>query len=283
LARTVYAMDTSFYTSLGAYDFEARCEILRELGYDATYLTLWSDDAWADVPRLATVRERYGLDVTAVYVTLDIATDPHDPANRRILELVDTIEGCRTIELSVRSSDPELPLSDPRGDEAARRWLSVLLERAEGRGITLALYPHIRFWMERMEDAVRLCRAVDHPLLRMVFPTYHWYAADGKGLAERVAEAAPYLVLANVCGSRRYDNGSGLPATIEPLDEGELDVFAVLGQLQAAGFIGPIGVQGYSVAGDVYAKLRRSLVALRDIERRLDTHPDWARLRPPLR
>jgi sugar phosphate isomerase/epimerase len=216
LARTIYAMDTSFYTSLGAYDFEARCEMLKELGYDATYLTLWSDDAWADVPRLATVRERHGLEVTAVYVTLDIANEPDDPANRRILELVDTIEGCRTIELSVRSSDPELPLSDPRGDEAARRWLSVLLERAERRGTTIALYPHIRFWMERMEDAVRLCRAVDHPLLRMVFPTYHWYAADGKGLAERVAEAAPYLVLANVCGSRRYDNGSGLPATIEP-------------------------------------------------------------------
>ena len=57
----IYAMDTSFYHSLGSYTFAARCEMLRELGYDATYLTLWSDAAWADVPLLASVTERYGL------------------------------------------------------------------------------------------------------------------------------------------------------------------------------------------------------------------------------
>jgi hypothetical protein len=54
-----YAMDTGFYSRQGSYDFGARCEITKELGFDATYLTLWSEAAWADVPKLETVREKY--------------------------------------------------------------------------------------------------------------------------------------------------------------------------------------------------------------------------------
>ena len=276
-------MDTSFYNSLGAYEFDARCEMLRELGYDAAYLTLWSDDAWADVPRLASVKERYGLDVAAVYATLDIAGHTNHEENRRIVDLVATVEGCGVIELSLRSSDPSLTRSDPAGDAAAGQWLRMLLGVAEHRGMTLALYPHHNFWMERIEDAVRLCHTIDHPLLRMSFPGYHWYAVDGTNLPKQLTAAVPYLVLANICGSRRVSNGRGLPATIEPLDEGELDTFAVLGMLKEQGYDGPIGTQGYSIGGDPYARLQRSLIALRSMEHRLQEHPEWAKLRAPRR
>ena len=290
MAHSVYAMDTSFYNPLGSYDFDARCEMLRELGYDATYLTLWNspaawrDHAWADLARLATVQERHGLGVAAVYAWLDIAAPDDHRENAKLLPLLETLEGCTTIELTVTCGDPAIGRSDPAGDAAATRWLRRLLPVAERRGITLALYPHINHWLERIEDAARLCAAIDHPLLRAVFCGFHWYAVDGKDLGARLELAAPYLHLANLCGSRRLGTGGGgggLPATLEPLDEGELDNFAVLGALRAVGYAGPIGVQGYSVGGDAYAKLRRSLAALRDMQRRLDAHPDWARLRAP--
>lgn len=275
-----YAMDTSFYHSLGAYDFDARCEMLVDLGYDATYLSLWSEDAWRDVPRLASVRERHSLDVAAVYVTLDIAGLEDHEGNRRILRLLETLEGCRTVEVTVKSGDPTLRTSDPAGDPAAIAWLGQLLTVAERRGVTLALYPHITHWLERIEDAVRLCQAIGHPLLKAVFSGFHWYAVDGADLPAKLAAAAPFLHRANLCGSRLVPGEGTMPATIEPLDEGELDNFAVLGLLRDVGYQGPIGVQGYSVGGDAYAKLRRSLAALRDMDRRLEAHPGWARLRP---
>jgi hypothetical protein len=113
-----------------------------------------------------------------------------------------------------------------------------------------------------------------------MFCGYHWYARGGGDLPAQLAEAAPYLHAANLCGSRRVESPwHGLPATIEPLDDGELDNFAVLGMLRQSGFTGNLGLQGYATGGDVYAKLRRSLAALRDIEHRLDEHPGWARLR----
>jgi hypothetical protein len=95
--------------------------------------------------------------------------------------------------------------------------------------------------------------------------------------------AAPFLQSVNVCGSRRGMGNDGLIASIEPLDEGELDNFVVLGLLQDLRYQGMIGVQGYSVGGDVYTKLKRSLATLRDMERRLTEHPHWPRLRPGLR
>ncbi len=278
----VYAMDTGFYNTLGVYPFATRCAMLADLGYDATYLTLWDEPAWADLAELPRVPERYGLDVSAVFAELFIDAPDDDPGNRRVLELVRTVEGTRTIELTLRTlvMDQGFARSDPAGDAAARRVLEPIVRAAEDRGITLALYPHIWWWMERVEDAVRLCRVIDSPALRITFPAFHWYTVDGTALGERLAEAAPYLALVNISGSRRYDNGSGNPVTIEPLDGGELDLFALLGAVRDVGYRGPVGIQGYSVGGDVYANLRRSLAALRDIEDRLDRHPDWARLRP---
>ena len=278
----IYAMDTAFYHSLGAYPFAARCEMLRELGYDATYLTLWSTMAWADVPLLASVTAQYGLQVAAVYTLLDITAPPDHPGNAGILQLLETLEGCATVELALQAGDPPVPPSDPRGDAYAVGWLERLLLVAERRGLTLALYPHVTFWLERVVDAVRLCRALAHPALGLVFPGYHWYAVDGQQLPAQLAEAAPYLRLANLCGTRRVEGRwSGMAPTIEPLDEGELDNFVVLGQLRAVGYQGMLGVQGYAVGGDVYTKLRRSLATLRDMERRLKAHPHWAHLRPP--
>jgi sugar phosphate isomerase/epimerase len=275
----VYPMDTGFFNSLGSYDFDVRCEVAKELGFDATYLTLWSDFAWEDVKRLGSVREKHGLDVAGVYVALDVSRGERDPEGQRIIELLRTLEGTDLVEVAVLSSDPAIPNSDPAGDGAALAWLERLVEAASERQVRIALYPHAGGWLERTADAARLCRALDHPLVGAVFAAFHWYAAGGQDLRGNIASVAPHLISANVCGSRRI-TGWVMPATIEPLDDGELDTFAVLAELNRAGYDGYVGIQGYSAGGDAYAKARRNLAAFRDIERRIEAHPHWAELRP---
>jgi sugar phosphate isomerase/epimerase len=280
MSYRVFAMDTCFYSPLGAYEFDARCEMLRELGYDATYLTTWSEVSWNDVSRLAGVKSRFGLEVAAVYVTLDLAGDEKHENNARIVRLLESVEGCSHIEMAVKSSGANPQSSDPDGNDRVRRWLDRLLPTAERRVLTVSLYPHINFWLDRIEIAVRVCREVNRPSLRAVFCGFHWFAADGKNLSARLEEAAPFLRSVNLCGSRRAaTHPQSMPATIEPLDQGELDNFAVLGLLRKIGYEGMVGFQGYSMGGDAYAYLKRSLAALRDMERRLDAHPSWAQLR----
>ncbi len=276
---SVFAMDTYFYNSLGAYEFDARCEMLKELGYDATYLTLWNEAAWQDLQQLPKVKSRHGLGVAAVYVTLDLAGDEKHAGNQRIVRLLETLEGCDHIEMSVKSSASSPQNSDPEGDQRMKRWLEKLLPIAQRRGITISLYPHINFWLDRIETSTRLCREIAHPSLKTAFCGFHWYAIDGHNAPSHLKNAAPFLRSVNLCGSRRNPAGNSMPATIEPLDEGELDNFALLGLLRQVGYQGMIGFQGFAIGGDAYPYLKRSLAAFREMESRLDAHPNWAKLR----
>ncbi len=273
----VYAMDTCFYSRQGSYDFDARCAIAKELGFDATYLTLWSDVAWRDVPKLATVRDRFDLDVAGVYCPIDLTDAAYDAAAHRAHELVQSVEGTRFVEIALLGS--ALTPSDPAGDELALPFLESLAAAAAEREIVLLLYPHALCWLERTADAVRLCRALDHPNVRAIFTAYHWYAVEaGPGLPAVVDAVGPYLAAVNICGVTRQP-GSTMGGGFERLGEGEMDAFDVLAQIRRVGYEGYIGLQGYSLQGDPYVNLRSSLAALRDIESRLDRHLSWADLR----
>lgn len=279
MSLQIFAMDTGFYSRLGNYPLEVRCEMLADLGYHATYLTLWSEPAWADLPEVETSAAKHGLTVAAVNVVADAAEPATEGDNGRILELIRTQTVTRTVEIAIRHQREGLAGSDPAGDRDALRFLAAALAAAEKNDVRLLLYPHTFYWLERVEDAVRLCDALADPRLGLVFPAFHWYAVDGADLDGALRLAAPHLGSVNVCGSRRLA-GQYFPATIEPLDSGDFDNFALLGLLRSLPYRGMVGVQGYGVGGDAYEHFRRSMAALRAMERRLDAHPHWARLRP---
>lgn len=278
MAYRFYAMDFAFYNSMGLYSFEARCEMLKEIGYDAMHLSVWNGERWWDVKNLSNVKEKYGLDVAGVYIVLDLSVGETHPRNEGIYTMLETIDEGSTVELAIQSVARHIRPSDPAGDDIAVKWLEKALEICERRNINLLLYSHLSFWVERHEDAVRLCQRLNHPNLGIVFCGYHWYAVDGEDIQATLGEVAPYLRQVNLSGSRRSPLGFGNVATIEPLDVGELDNFALLGQLKKIGFNGMVGYQGWSEGGDAYSKLGRSLKALRDMDRRLDEHPHWAEL-----
>ncbi|MGA9221060.1 MAG: xylose isomerase, partial [Pseudomonas graminis] len=98
-----------------------------------------------------------------------------------------------------------------------------------------------------------------------------------KLLEQRLDAVWPWLHQVNIAGSRRSPLGWGGLATIEPLDEGEMDNFVLMGALLRRGFDGRVGVLGWeSMGGDVYGNLQRSEKAFRSMEHRLAAHPEWA-------
>jgi len=285
--HALYPMDTGFYNSLGNYTLESRCAIAADLGFADTYLTLWSPEAWEDLGRLKTVSADHGLGVAGVYHILQLDQLDESAALGKIEEILEHLPQGAVLELAVQDSVASpFGKSAEAGDGLLLPFLAAVMARADRSGHEVSLYPHIDFWLERIEDAVRLCGQLGHPRLGLNFNAFHWYAVDGTGLDEKLAKAAPYLKLVTLNGSRQTD--AGLGATIEPLDQGELDLFAVLGALRReAGFRGKIGFQGYSWGGDIHAKLERSLGYFRRMEDRLNRHPEWAildrRPGPPLR
>lgn len=274
----LYAMDTFFYTSLGSYDLDARCQMLSELGYAGTHLTVWSERAERDIDRLAHVTQHYKLSVFGVYFVLDI-NDAHHI--QHTVALIERIAVSTTIELAITVGGPGQHRSDARFDHDAVRALQHICDRAQARGHTVVLYPHVDFWLESHLDAIRICQLCAHPALGISFNAYHWYALGNRDSVGTLTAMRPYLKAANICGSRRLPAGHGQSATIELIDEGDLDLFVLLCTLKQVGYTGPIGLQGYGIGGDVYTKLRRSRAAFDDLQHRVALRTHWAHMHPP--
>jgi sugar phosphate isomerase/epimerase len=276
MSRKYYAMDTCFFTELGDYPLAVRCEMLQELGFQGSYLTLWNikEQPWVDAKNIAQESAARGLEVAGIYATLDL----DDVRERdRLLELVPALPPGCAIEISLKSSRDTFPKSSTAGDDVALGLLEPLLEAIEPERNPVCLYAHVHQWLERHQDALRLIRKSGHPGLGWVFSSYHWYASQEGALLPLLDAGLPHLRRANFCGTRRSAEGS---YSIEPLDAGSLDLAVIFGQLVQRGFAGPIGIQGFGVGGDVYGRLKRGLDVLRDWEDRFAQHPHWADLLP---
>lgn len=271
MVTTTFAMDTAFYSPIGSYPLRTRCEMTAELGYGATYLTLWNERSWQELERLQHEADAAGIGVVAVHLDLDL--EGNGPVDR-LLAALPSIPATTVIEVAV--PPPAEPL-EPR--EAATLLFDQLarLHAARPAGAApISLYPHVDHWLETHEQAAWLLAEAPVDLgLHTNVNGFHWYATDRRSPTQVLPDLARSTSLVNLCGSRRTADGK---YTLEPLDSGMLDNAALLGLLRGAGFAGPVGIQGYSVAGDAYEHLRRSLAALQSIERRITEHPEWSEL-----
>jgi len=268
-------MDFAFYNTIGLYDFEARCEMVKELGYDGISFSIWSGIQWKDCLKYKSVKEKYGLKVVSTYVVLNLDHPPEHPHNEGILTLLENIEGCNTIDLAIQSAGRVIPKSSVIGDGPAFKWLSKALKICERRNLEIHLYPHVTFWMDNHEDAVRLCKNLNHPNLGIVMTIVHWYAGNGSNLLRFLKETLPYTKKVHIAGSKRTPLGWGGIGTCETLDTGELDNFAVIGTLKKLGYEGMFGAMMWEEGGDPYIKLKRSYDALTGMIERADKHPNW--------
>lgn len=259
MKHALHHMDFIFQTRLGTYPLAAQCEMFTELGYQGMTMSAWSKD----LKSIPLIKSQWGLDIGAVYLIY------REGLESFVTNIFESIEGCSTIELALQSGDEVTDLD--------RRMLEHLLPICERRGLRIALYPHARYGLQTTSEAVALCEEFNHPLLGIVFNGYHWYANQEKALEQRLDAVWPWLMEVNIAGARMSPLGWGGLATIEPLDEGELDNFALMGALKRRGFEGRVGVLGWeSMGGDVYGNLRRSMTAFRSLEHRLAAHPEWA-------
>jgi sugar phosphate isomerase/epimerase len=252
-------MDFIFQTKLGTYPLAAQCEMLAEVGYDGMTVSAWSKEL-AVLPK---VKSTWGLDVGAVYLIYRRGLEAF------VTSIFERLEGCSSVELALHSGESVT--------DADIRMIEALLPICERRRIDIALYPHIRYGMQTTAEAVALCEKFNHPRLGIVFNGYHWYANQEKDLEAKLDAVLPWLRQVNIAGCRLSPLGWGGAATIEPLDEGEMDNFVLMGALQRRGFSGRYAVLGWeSMGGDVYGNLQRSLAAFVGMHERNARHPRWS-------
>ena len=121
-------------------------------------------------------------------------------------------------------------------------------------------------WTARFGDATTLAKVVNHPQFGVTFNLCHCLAmGDEKQIPTLLESARSVLFTVSINGA---DSGVGSPdwkKLIQTLDKGTYDVGIVLRQFRAIGFTGPVGFQGYNIAGDPRSVLTPTMKAWRKL------------------
>lgn len=239
---------------------ESQAALLKELGYDGI-----GPSGVEGVPEMLKAFDDEGLKVYALYVGANVDTDQpkYDP---KLKDAIAALKGHGTyVWLYIRSRQ-HAP-SSTGGDRQAVKIVREVAEMAEQAGVKVALYPHVGFYVARVEDAVRIADQVDRPSVGVTFNLCHWLKQDGPtGMDERLQLALPRLFLVTINGA---DPEGNWDRVIQTLDRGTFDVYGLLKTLKRLDYTGPIGLQCYAIPGDKRDNLVRSMQAWRGFSKRL--------------
>jgi sugar phosphate isomerase/epimerase len=233
--------------------------MLKELGYDGI-----SSRGGEGLAEMADELDKNGLQLFTVYLGVNIDSD--QPAyGQELIDAIDVLKGRNAmLWLFVRSK--KLKPSDPAGDERARKIIREVAEMAAKSKVRVALYPHHAFWVESVEDALRVAKDVDCANVGVTFNLCHWLRVDDeKNMKSLIVSAMPHLFVVSINGAD--SGGKDWKTLIQTLDRGTFDVRKFLDTLADAGYTGPIGFQGYGIGGDAHDNLERTMNAWRELNK----------------
>lgn len=208
-----------------------------------------------------------GLTFYNGYLALDLAEESAILTDN-LRRQVDALSASRaTLWLAlakVSRGGQALRREDPAAETLVRQQLGELARYAAARHVAISLYPHFGCWLEQVEVAQRLADSLDRPNLGITFNLCHWLKVEGSERdPEPVLRAAqPRLTFVTLNGADGGDTRNlSWDRLIQPLGQGSYDISALLQKLHRAGYQGPIGFQGYGIAGDPEAVLRATMEA----------------------
>jgi len=229
--------------------------LLKELGYDGI-----SSRGGKELPEVAKEIEKNGLTLFTVYLGINI--DPGQPAyGKELTDAIEILKGSNAMLWLYIQSKKYKP-SDPAGDGRAVEIITKIAEMAAESKVRVALYHHYGFWIESVEDALRIAKQVNRRNVGVTFNLCHWLRVDDEKNMKSLIEATmPYLFVVSINGAD--SGGKDWKTLIQTLDRGTFDMRAFLKTLSDAGYTGPIGFQGYGIGGDARDNLKRTMDAWR--------------------
>jgi sugar phosphate isomerase/epimerase len=236
---------------------EDQAALLSELGYDGI-----SSRGGEHLGEMARELDKHALRLFSVYLGINI--DPDQPAyGQELLNAVEVMKGSNGILwLFLRSQ--RLKPSDPAGDERAAKIIQEIADKAAEANLRIALYPHTGFWLERVEDALRITKKVNRKNVGVTFNLCHWLRVDDeKNMKSLIEKAMPHLFVVTINGAD--SGGKDWKTLIQTLDRGTFDMRRFLKTLDDSGYTGPIGFQGYGIGGDAHDNLQRTMNAWREL------------------
>jgi len=256
LTNLFFAMDTGTRDQ-DHQTAKAQAEMLKELNYDGIGYS-----GFNNIEQMLEELDKNDLKMFATY--FNVLIDPAPGKDKYRPETKDAIKRLkgRDVMLWLTVNSTKHKPSSPDGDPCAVAVIREIADMAESSGLRVALYPHYKSWIERVEDAVRVAKKVDRKNVGATFNLCHWLMLDEeKNLEKRLKSAMPCLFVVTINGAD--SGGKDWKELIQTLDRGTFDIRNFLETLNKLNYTGPIGLQGYGIGGDAYKNLKNSMDAWR--------------------
>ena len=256
LPNPFFAMDTGTQDATHKTPAE-QVALVRQVGFAGvgpTYNNL------AELQQWLVALDQNRLKMYALYLQLRLDDVPASLTS--VKQAAEALHGRETV-LWVYITDKRGTHFDTSDHAVAVQALREISYYAKDAGLRVALYPHAGFFVQRVEDAVRLAEKVNRKNLGVTFNLCHWLKVDGKDLAASLKAAQPYLLCVTINGAD--SGGTSWKELIQPLDRGTYDVSQVLRLLRTMKYAGPIGLQHYGIGGDARENLEHSMAGWKRI------------------
>lgn len=233
--------------------FNDQADLVKRLGFEGIELM-----GLEKADEKLKVLEKYQLPLKMVYVQIDIEKEePYDP---RLPDFIKSVRD-KGVTLWLHIHSEKYKPSDPAGDVLCVPIIQSLADYAIQYNVNIALYPHSFFWLEKIEDSVRLTEKINRRNTGAVFNLCHYLRTDDRAmLEEKLIRSVPFLAAVSVNGADDGNtNEMEWSQLIRPLGEGTFDVMRVLRILRDNNYVGPVGLQCYNIPGEPSEFLAKSM------------------------
>jgi sugar phosphate isomerase/epimerase len=249
-----FCFEDAFLLSPG-YTFDTQAKLLKSLGFDGIEL-----EGLENADEKLMILDNYKLKVYMVYIQIDI--DKEQSYDVRLTDFIKKIRD-KGVTLWLHIHSDKYGPSDPLGDDICVTIIQKLADYAMDYNVKIALYPHSRFWLEKVGDGVRLTQKINRKNVGAVFNLCHFLKTDERdSLERRLKKSIPYLAAVSINGA---DDGEtrdmDWSRLIQPLGKGSFDVLNILRILRNNNYSGPIGLQCYDIKGEPSDFLKLSVGA----------------------
>jgi sugar phosphate isomerase/epimerase len=262
-AYPFYAMDTAFQR--GGLTAEQQLDLVKELGFDGI---AWTETTPESAAAVAASAEKRGLKMHAIYCQARVTPDGQLTHGPQLEKLMTALKGRGTIIwLHIGGKGPAFDALT--GKEPLVTALRGLADVAAKNELRVAIYPHVGEWTARFGDATTLAKLVDHPRFGVTFNLCHCLAmGDEENIPKLLTEAKSVLTTVTINGADKGVKGGQWSRLIQTLDKGTYDPEIVVRTLRKIQFAGPVGFQGYGIAGDARSILAPTIDAWRKLSHR---------------
>lgn len=243
--RPFYAFQNGVRLSTDAQ----QADLLKQLGYEGIgSARLPKDGGFSE---LIETYEKRGLKVFSFYTGAKINADGAS-VPEPLLKMIPQMKGSGVvIEFYVAGNKNH-------SQEHAINIVRKVADLAADANITMVLYPHTNMYVETLDDAVKLAKAVDRKNVGVMFNLCHFLRVQPTAdLRDTLKSAGPLLKQASISGADK--GGKDWPSLIQPLGKGSYDVSNVMKTLDSIGFEGPVGLQCYNIKGKPETFLKQSI------------------------